>query len=47
MVKKSNTFQKGKEAPAGSGKTIQQETLVTQYYAQIVGLSEGHCNKAF
>ena len=24
-----------------------QETLVTQYYAQIVGLSEGHRHEAF
>ena len=26
---------------------MKQETLVTQYYAQIVGLSETHCHKAF
>ena len=26
---------------------MQQETLVTQYYAQIDGLSEGYCHKAF
>ena len=26
---------------------MKQETLVTQYYAQIVGLSEGHRHKAF
>ena len=26
---------------------MQKETLVTQYYAQIVGLSERHRHKAF
>ena len=45
--KKSNTLQKGKELPAGRGKTMQQETLRTQSYAQITGLLEGHCHKAF
>ena len=27
-------------------KKLQQKNLVTQYYAQIVGLLEGHCHKA-
>ena len=35
--KKSNTLQKGKQLPAGRGKTMQQETLGTQSYAQITG----------
>ena len=47
MIGEKNTLQKGKELPAGYGKTMQQETLVTQYYDQIVVLSEGHCHKAF
>ena len=31
------------------GRSFQQvkETLLTQYHAQIVALSEGHCHKAF
>ena len=45
--KKSTTLQKGKELPSGWGKTIQQETLGTQYYAQTVELSEGHRHKVF
>ena len=28
-------------------KTLLQGTLVTEHHAQIVGLSEGHCYKAF
>ena len=47
MQKKSNTLQKGKDLPAGSGKTMQQETMVTQYHAQIAGLSGWYCRKAF
>ena len=47
MIGEKNTLQKGKELAAGYGKTMQQETLVTQYYDQIVGLSEGYCHKAF
>ena len=41
--KTSNDLQKGKELPAGQGNTMQQDTLVTKYYAQIVGMSEEHC----
>ena len=45
--KKLNALQKGKELLIGEGRTMQQETLVTKYYVQIVGLSERHRHKAF
>ena len=37
----------GKGLPAGWGKTMQQETFVTQYYVLTVRVPEGHCHKAF
>ena len=46
MEKKLNTLRKGKELSTGRGKTVHQERLVTEHYAEIIGLSKGHCYKA-
>ena len=36
--KKLNTLRKGKELSTDWGKTLHQEHLVTEHYAQIIGL---------